>query len=261
MSRTMRRIQLVRHIVSLCCLFFFFSSRRRHTRFDCDWSSDVCSSDLTGFNPSGRVRDRVAPTEFANGHLLVGEAHDPRARVLGGVAGHAGMFSTAWDLARICRILVDGGALEGKRVFKSATIATMWARSPEGNASRALGWDVSSSFSRTASPFFPPEAVGHLGFTGTSVWIDPLTRSYLILLTNRVHPSGGGATKIRELRMRVAAAAGAALFVPELGTKVAMGDSTTPAADGGDEAKPPRPASVVRSGLDVLVAPDFAPIG
>ena len=214
----------------------------------------------TGFNPSGRVRDRVAPTEFANGHLLVGEAHDPRARVLGGVAGHAGMFSTAWDLARICRMLVDGGALEGKRVFKSATIATMWARSPEGNASRALGWDVSSSFSRTASPFFPPEAVGHLGFTGTSVWIDPLTRSYLILLTNRVHPSGGGATKIRELRMRVAAAAGAALFVPELGTKVAMGDSTTPAADGGDEAKPPRPASVVRSGLDVLVAQDFAPI-
>src|SRR3989442_1721101 len=145
----------------------------------------------TGFNPSGRVRDRVAPTEFANGHLLVGEAHDPRARVLGGVAGHAGMFSTAWDLARICRMLVDGGALEGKRVFKSTTIATMWARSPEGNASRALGWDVSSSFSRTASPFFPPEAVGHLGFTGTSVWIDPLTRSYLILLTNRVHPSGG----------------------------------------------------------------------
>src|SRR3989454_843444 len=214
----------------------------------------------TGFNPSGRVRDRVAPTEFANGHLLVGEAHDPRARVLGGVAGHAGMFSTAWDLARICRMLVDGGALEGKRVFKSTTIATMWARSPEGNASRALGWDVSSSFSRTASPFFPPEAVGHLGFTGTSVWIDPLTRSYLILLTNRVHPSGGGATKIRELRMRVAAAAGAALFVPELGTKVAMGDSTTPAADGGDEAKPPRPASVVRSGLDVLVAQDFAPI-
>src|SRR5207249_1538010 len=85
--------------------------------------------------------------------------------------------------------------LEGKRVFKSATIATMWARSPEGNASRALGWDVSSSFSRTASPFFPPEAVGHLGFTGTSVWIDPLTRSYLILLTNRVHPSGGVAAR------------------------------------------------------------------
>ena len=124
----------------------------------------------------------------------------------------------------------------------------------------ALGWDVSSAFSRTASPYFPPESVGHLGFTGTSVWIDPPTRSYLILLTNRVHPSGGGANAIRDLRTRVAAAAGAALFVPELPTKVAMGDSTAPAADGGEDAKPPRSASVVRSGLDVLVAQDFAPI-
>jgi uncharacterized protein YbbC (DUF1343 family) len=158
-------------------------------------------------------------------------------------------------------MLIGGGTLEGKRVFKSTTIATMLERSPEGNGSRALGWDVSSAFSRTASPYFPPESVGHLGFTGTSVWIDPPTRSYLILLTNRVHPSGGGATAIRDLRTRVAAAASAALFVPELPTKVAMGDSTAPAADGGEDVKPPRPpASVVRSGLDVLVAQDFAPI-
>src|SRR2546430_12482891 len=105
--------------------------------------------------------------------------HVPRTSWLVCGDGYAGIFATAWDIAQIFRMLVDGGALQGKRVFKSATIATMWARSPEGNASRALGWDVSSSFSRTASPFFPPEAVGHLGFTGTSVWIDPLTRSYL----------------------------------------------------------------------------------
>src|SRR5438477_295460 len=156
----------------------------------------------TSFNPSGRVRDRLAPTEFANGHLLVGEVHDARARALGGVAGHAGIYSTASDIARICRMLVGGGPLEGKRVFKSTTIATMLERSPEGNGSRALGWDVSSAFSRTASPYFPPESVGHLGFTGTSVWIDPPTRSYLILLTNRVHPSGGGANAIRDLRTR-----------------------------------------------------------
>ena len=214
----------------------------------------------TSFNPPGRLRERIAPTEFANGHLLVGEAHDPRARALGGVAGHAGMFSTASDIARICRMLVSGGTLDDKRVLKPATIATMLERSPEGNGSRALGWDVSSAYSRTASPYFPPDAVGHLGFTGTSVWIDPPTRTYLIVLTNRVHPSGGGANKIRELRTRVAAAAGAALFVPELATAVAMGDSATPAADGGDDARPPGPPSVVRSGLDVLAAQDFAPI-
>ncbi len=213
----------------------------------------------TFFNPPPRLRERIAPTEFANGHLLVGEVHDPRARALGGVAGHAGMFSTAGDLARICRMLVNGGALEDRRVLKSATIADMWARSPEGNGSRALGWDVSSTFSRTMSPYFPAEAVGHLGFTGTAVWIDPPTRSYLILLTNRVHPSGGGATRIRELRTRVAAAAGGALFVPALGT-VAMGDSTAPAADGTEEPKPARAAAPVRSGLDVLVAQGFAPL-
>ena len=215
----------------------------------------------TSFNPSGQVRSRVAPTEYVNGHLLVGEVHDSRARALGGVAGHAGMFSTAADLARICRMLLDGGSLEGKRVFKPATVAMMWARSPEGNGSRALGWDISSSYSLTASPFFPPDSVGHLGFTGTSVWINPTTRSYLILLTNRVHPNGGGGTKILELRTRVAAAAGAALFVPDLGTKVAMGDSTAPATDGGEESVKPAPlTSVVRSGLDVLVAQNFAPI-
>src|SRR5439155_16694 len=98
-------------------------------------------------------------------------------------------------------------------------------------------------------------------FTGTSVWINPTTRSYLILLTNRVHPNGGGGTKILELRTRVGAAAGAALFVPDLGTKVAMGDSTAPGTDGGEESVKPAPlTSVVRSGLDVLVAQNFAPI-
>jgi uncharacterized protein YbbC (DUF1343 family)/CubicO group peptidase (beta-lactamase class C family) len=214
----------------------------------------------TSFGPPARVRDRVAPTEFINGHLLVGEVHDPRARALGGVAGHAGMFSTAGDLARICRMLLDGGSLDGRRVFKPSTIAMMWSRSVEGNGSRALGWDMTSTFSVTASPFFPPESVGHLGFTGTSVWIHPPTRSYLILLTNRVHPNGGGASKIRELRLRVAAAASATLFVPELGTAVAMGDATAPAADGGDEPRPTPPPSVMRSGLDVLVAQNFSPI-
>jgi uncharacterized protein YbbC (DUF1343 family)/CubicO group peptidase (beta-lactamase class C family) len=216
----------------------------------------------TGFDPPARLHDRIAPTEFQNGHLLVGEVHDPRARALGGVAGHAGLFSTAADLSRICRMLTAGGALDRVRVFKPSTVALMWSRSPEGNGSRALGWDISSTYSMTASPVFPADSVGHLGFTGTSVWIHPRSRSYVIVLTNRVHPSGGGATKIRELRARVAAAAASALFVPELATTVAMADAVGPAADGADDATrpaPPRP-SVVRSGLDVLVAQRFAPL-
>jgi uncharacterized protein YbbC (DUF1343 family)/CubicO group peptidase (beta-lactamase class C family) len=215
----------------------------------------------TFFHPPARVRARVAPTEYANGHLLVGEVHDPRARALGGVAGHAGMFSTAADLARLCRMLANGGTLDGRRIFKASTIATMWERAPEVNGTRTLGWDATSGFSRTMSPFFPPDAVGHLGFTGTSVWIDPPTRSYLIVLTNRVHPSGGGTERIRELRVRLAAAASATLFVPPL-TTVAMGDSTSPAADGEEpSAEPPAPPpSGVRTGLDVLVAQNFAPL-
>src|SRR5262249_46314089 len=199
-------------------------------------------------------------TGWGEGQLGGGGGQGGRGRALGGVAGHAGMFSTAADLSRICRMLLDGGSLDGKRVFKPETIALMWTRSVEGNGSRALGWDMSSSFSATASPFFPADAVGHLGFTGTSVWIDPASRSYLIVLTNRVHPSGGGANKIRGLRSRVAAAASAALFVPALRATVAMADATAPAADGGEDAKPAPPASVVRSGLDVLVAQNFAPI-
>ena len=214
----------------------------------------------TNFNPPARVRERVAPTEFTNGHLLVGEVHDPRARALGGVAGHAGLFSTASDLARICRMLTAGGMFDRTRVFKPATVALMWTRSPEGNGSRALGWDMSSSYSATASPFFPPDSVGHLGFTGTSVWIEPRTRSYVIVLTNRVHPNGGGASKIRELRTRVAAAAASALFVPELGPVVATADAPATAADGGDDTAKAPPPAVVRSGLDVLVAQNFAPL-
>lgn len=218
----------------------------------------------TMFNPPASLRDRIAPTEFHNGRLMIGEVHDPRARAVGGVAGHAGLFSTASDLARLCRMLLAEGALDGQRVMQPTTVKLMWTRSAEGNGSRALGWDISSTFSRTASIFFPPEAVGHLGFTGTSVWLDPTTRSYLIVLTNRVHPSGGGGDRIRELRTRVAAATAATLFRPPL-TTVAMADATAPASDvdGETKAQPsccPRSPARVRTGLDVLASQNFAPL-
>jgi len=157
---------------------------------------------------------RVAPTEFVGGRILNGEVHDPRARLLGGVAGHAGMFSTAADLARICRMLLNGGTLGGHRVLDAATVRTIWEAAPEGRGMRTLGWDLSSPYSRPMAPFFPEGSVGHTGFTGTSIWIDPPTKSYMIILTNRVHPYGGGVAKIRELRQRLTAAAGAQLFQP-----------------------------------------------
>ena len=213
----------------------------------------------TTFNPATTQRDRIAPTEWASGRMLLGEVHDPRARLLGGVAGHAGMFSTAADLGRLCRMLVDGGALGGVRVLKPATVQAMWTRSADGSGSRALGWDIASVFARSMLPFFPSESPSHTGFTGTSVQIDPRTGSYVVLLTNRVHPNGGGAARIRELRVRVAAAVGAALFsVDEL--PVVEGDSPSPAADDLAEPRPVPPTEPVRTGLDVLARQNFAPL-
>jgi uncharacterized protein YbbC (DUF1343 family)/CubicO group peptidase (beta-lactamase class C family) len=213
----------------------------------------------TTFKPGPALLKRVAPTEWANGRMLHGQVHDPRARLLGGVAGHAGLFSTAADLGRLCRLLVSGGALNGTRLFKPATVRAMWTRSTDGSGSRALGWDISSVFARSMLPFFPPESVIHTGFTGTSVILDPASGVYVILLTNRVHPNGGGAAKIRELRLRVAAAVGAELFgrVP---LPPAEGDSAWPAADGPAEPRIVPPAQPVRTGLDVLARDNFTPL-
>ncbi|OGL14020.1 MAG: hypothetical protein A3F92_12260, partial [Candidatus Rokubacteria bacterium RIFCSPLOWO2_12_FULL_71_22] len=217
----------------------------------------------TSFRPPVTAHARIAPTQWANGHLLVGEVHDPRARALGGVAGHAGMFSTAADVARICRMLLRGGSLDGHRVLEPATVARMWERALDGRSTRTLGWDVSSPFSRTMAPFFPAGSVGHTGFTGTAVWLDPPSRTYMVLLTNRVHPSGGGAARIRELRMRVAAAVGAALFQPTLAVAAAPA-ARGPAADALEtEPAPGRGApraDRVLTGLDRLVAQNFAPL-
>jgi uncharacterized protein YbbC (DUF1343 family)/CubicO group peptidase (beta-lactamase class C family) len=213
----------------------------------------------TAFNPPASWRDRIAPTEWASGRMLLGEVHDPRARLLGGVAGHAGMFSTAADLARLCRVLLAGGALNGPRVLKAATIDTMWTRSTDGSGSRALGWDISSVFARSMLPFFPTESPMHTGFTGTSVMIEPRSGTYVILLTNRVHPNGGGAAKIRELRVRVAAAVGSALFGSAELPPV-EGDSPWPAADGTSEPRAATAAEPVRTGLDVLARQNFAPL-
>ncbi len=166
----------------------------------------------TTFHPGESLRGRVAPTEFFGGSLLVGGCTTSARGLLGGVAGHAGIFSTSSDLARICRMLLNGGELDGQRILKPATVRQMWSRSAEVDGSRALGWDISSSFSRTMAPFFPPGAVGHTGFTGTAVSIDPTSQTYMIMLTNRVHPTGGGATAIRDLRVRVSAAIGGSMF-------------------------------------------------
>ncbi len=207
----------------------------------------------TTFRPGPALLPRVAPTEALNGRMLRGVVHDGNARLLRGVAGHAGLFSTADDLARFARMLVSGGKGPGGQVLKPGTLRAMWSPTEVGEVIRNLGWDVASPFSGAVAPFFPGGAAGHTGFTGTALWIDPDSRTYLIILTNRVHPYGKG--RVMGLRAKVAAEVGAALFHPPPPAAVAA-----PPENPSTAAEMPVPSGPVLSGLDVLAADKFAPL-
>ena len=162
----------------------------------------------TGFNPPPALRPRIAPTDRATGGLRRGVVQDPTAWRMGGVAGHAGLFSTADDLARFARMLLGGGALDGARILRPETVAALTTPVPlPGGARRALGWDSNSHYARDIAPAFGPRAYGHTGYTGTLLWIDPDTGRFLILLTSRLYPDGHGDAK--PLRREVAALIGA----------------------------------------------------
>jgi uncharacterized protein YbbC (DUF1343 family)/CubicO group peptidase (beta-lactamase class C family) len=212
----------------------------------------------TAFAPPAAWRKRIAPTEVVNSHgPLRGMVHDGNARLLQGVAGHAGVFSTASDLSRFCRMLLAGGQLGGRRYLKEATVRAMFSPHVIGESTRGLGWDISSPYSRTLGAYFPMGSVGHTGFTGTAIWMDPASHSYMILLTNRVHPYGKG--DVAELRRRISASVGTRFATREEPTvAVASGQPQTggPAADGA----PLLPEGSTVTGLDRLVAEDFAPL-
>ena len=142
---------------------------------------------------------RIAPTERINGEIRRGVVHDPRAYALGGIAGHAGLFSTADDLARFCAAILKGGG----GVLSPAGVASMMRPRFYGDGVlRGLGWDVGSSFSSNRGDLFPLGSVGHTGWTGTSMWLDPTTDTFVILLTNRNHPDESG--NVVALRGKVA---------------------------------------------------------
>ncbi len=212
----------------------------------------------TAFDPPKAWRKRIAPTEAVNSHgPLRGVVHDGNARLLHGIAGHAGLFSTASDLSRFCRMLLAGGQLGGKRYLKEATVRAMFAPHEIGESTRGLGWDISSPYSRTLGAYFPMGSVGHTGFTGTAIWMDPATQVYMILLTNRVHPYGKG--DVAELRRRISAALGTRFTAredPPAETTSTQTEATGPAAD----AAALLPEGSTLTGLDRLVAEDFAPL-
>jgi len=156
----------------------------------------------TRFLPRAEWLPRIAPTEYdERGKMLRGTVHDPTARRMGGVAGHAGLFSTADDLAKYAQELLNGyTVLSRSSVEKMST-----PQQPATAASlRGLGWDIDSPYSTNRGELSPVGSFGHTGFTGTSLWIDPVTQTYIILLTNAVHPHVG--KSVVSLRSRLATA-------------------------------------------------------
>ena len=175
----------------------------------------------TGFRPSATLQSRIAPTEKRRGQMnylgdssanagaegevwLRGQVHDPTSYRMNGVAGHAGLFSTADDLAIYCQMILNRGSYNGVRVLAPLTVAEM-TRPRIINATggtRGLGWDINTSFSTNRGELFPLGSFGHTGFTGTSLWIDPASEMFVVFLSNRVHPDGKG--DVGPLRGRVA---------------------------------------------------------
>ena len=162
----------------------------------------------TRYLPPKSWRMKIAPTQYDDhNHMLRGEVHDPTALRMGGVAGHAGLFSTADDLSRFAQALLNGGG----GILSPAIVEKMSTpeQPPNATAVRGFGWDIDSPFSTNRGDLLPVGSYGHTGFTGTSIWIDPTTHTYIVLLTNAVHPRGQGSAI--PLRSKVATAVAAAL--------------------------------------------------
>ncbi|MGB7824192.1 MAG: exo-beta-N-acetylmuramidase NamZ domain-containing protein [Candidatus Sulfotelmatobacter sp.] len=164
----------------------------------------------TRFVPPVAWRAKIAPTQYdENEHMLRGVVHDPTARRMGGVAGQAGLFSTGDDLAKFAQALLNGGG--GILSAQSVEKMTRPEQPPSAPVLRGFGWDIDSPFSSNRGDLLPVGGYGHTGFTGTSMWIDPTTETYIILLTNAVHPRGKG--NAIALRSKVATAVAAALLL------------------------------------------------
>ena len=211
----------------------------------------------TRFLPPATWVPKIAPTEYdEQNRMLRGVVHDPSARRMGGVAGQAGLFSTADDLSKFARALIAGSSvLPSLLVEKMSTPQ----QPPAAHELRGFGWDIDSPFSTNRGELLPVGSFGHTGFTGTSLWIDPTTRTYIILLTNAVHPRGKGSAVA--LRTKLATAVTAALALTPSEKDQARLKSIT----GYNEAQTAvrRVAArngSVQTGIDVLERNNFDPV-
>jgi len=209
------------------------------------------------FLPSAALKSRIAPTDNQRKRLRWGVVSDPTSCRMGGVAGHAGVFGTADDLALLAQMLVNGGELEGKRILSPATVAAMTRaqRLPGISTQRGLGWDMRSPYSKVFNAAFPAGSFGHTGYTGTAMWIDPGSKTYMIILTSRLHPNGRG--NVKPLRAKTAAAVAAAVPMGPPALAAWSDADLEPEMTGfGASDTPDR----VRPGIEVLAASGFAPL-
>jgi len=175
--------------------------------------------DETGYLPEENLRRRAAPTEKRAGAWIQGEVHDPRAYMLGGIAGHAGVFSTAEDLAVYAQMMLNGGQIDGVRILKQETVAAMTRPYQVSGGVRGLAWDIQTGYSSNRGRSFSSRAFGHGGFTGTVIWMDPELELLVIFLSSRLHPDGKGS--VNPLAGRIGTVAADAIR-----------DRTAPAAGG-----------------------------
>jgi uncharacterized protein YbbC (DUF1343 family)/CubicO group peptidase (beta-lactamase class C family) len=219
----------------------------------------------TTFLPPSPLAGRIAPTEAceplawpcgtAGAAMLRGVVHDPTARRMLGVAGHAGLFSTGEDLATFARMILAGGTWNGARILSPLTVAKMSRpATPETlRPVRGLGWDIDTAFSANRGELLPVGSFGHTGFTGTSLWIDPVTGTFVIFLSNRLHPDGSG--DVTPLRARISTVLASAVTDVAIPLDVPLTGSDFGAQGAAPLAPLPPP---LLTGIDVLRAEGFA---
>ncbi|MBY4866540.1 exo-beta-N-acetylmuramidase NamZ domain-containing protein [Burkholderia anthina] len=212
----------------------------------------------TLFRPTGQLLARVAPTVVRDGRLLRGSVHDPVAAAMGGVAGNAGLFASADDLARFARMLLNGGALGPVRVLTTRSVAALETPATldaEGDL-HTPGWAIGPPLVANRYRLPPVGALQHLGYTGTALWIDPATRRFAIVLTSRLYPDETGtAMPLRALVLGIVSSEAAPVTPSQIATRVpAMAPAVAQAA------RLPASRGPVLAGIDVLAASGFAAV-
>ncbi|MGZ8899125.1 MAG: serine hydrolase, partial [Limisphaerales bacterium] len=209
----------------------------------------------TGFRPTKNQFGRIAPTVRSGNEVLRGTVHDPTARRMGGIAGHAGLFTTASDLARFARCMLNEGELDGTRILRPETARLMRSvQTPqEMQVRRGLGWDIDSPYAGPRGDHLPVGSFGHTGWTGTSLWMDPFSRTFVIFLSNRNHPDESGS--VLQLRNRIGTLAAEAVrdfnFVYVAGALERRVQAAQPAEI---------PTAQVLNGIDVLKKNKFSQV-